>query len=1376
MSLRVVLYTLISLSLALGELRPPIITEHPSSIIVPKNEPITINCKADGYPEPDIHWYKDGQKVQTQPTHPQSHRVLLPNGSLFFLSVMQTSHDQDGGVYWCEAVNAIGRARSMNATLDVAGATVDGSGGEPDFLPGGKNVTTVPEGRDVVLSCSVRNLGSHKVAWFHYDRMAVLTLQDKVMTGNPRIGVSHDGVGVWNLNIKDVKRTDEGRYMCTINTDPAKTWLVKLHVEVPPRILDNLSSSNMVQKEGANVSLECVAEGSPEPIIVWRRNDGKPINLSKNESVKEVVGPMLKLWKVSRMDMGAYLCSARNGVAPAASKQILLGIDFPPMLRVPEQLIAVYDGDSATLNCFVEAHQPYLNYWEKDGMIIHPSDKFMMSQLRGPPPYKVNMSLVISRVDKQDFGKYKCVAKSSRGQTDGTITLYGSVIPEEADSDDLYKTVNSYLANPVAAASALGLTRVKQREDEDTFHFEAAGVEVEFAYHKKGSPLDGGKLSVSFEKSAVAMLFPWLSGLLRTQLLKVKVSIDISNIRAWRNGYFKVELGYELYYHIGSQKGLITISRDYDSEDNNVQTIVEHTVGVYPPGGPQLIPNFLVTVDSDHLTLMGGKFVSLDGVVHYLNGTLDLEKKQIILNMNYQNANYTLNAQASKDHYPDLGLSVSKGSTELFSIQALAETPQPDLVNYDLTFTVHGCFEDKLKISWETKQIKDMGRYGLLKGKFNLHLLSQYGNDYTMNTTAEITPIGIRLATVIAVDGSSKIDNVLVFQNDNDVHDYYPGYAFSMVTILYDQYDDVRGIFHEINGNITMLMVNNIPYMFPYFRVAFDSSFNGKKALMFSMDTLAFPYSFDLEIHDRPDIPGYFLPLPFPHRLKVTQKVGKDSELKTLSGFYFHLNVDNLLFNISGIVNEDDDNGGKGKVVLKNDWSRNDYSEGLVLQVEYKTVDNFCLTATIVSRRNGQLMEEYGLEFYQHERFFLRNFELTVFKKDEGNILLQESIHVRGKLSNNLYGTEQADIEIVYQPLYHQEKGKMRMKISAEYSMMPSVRLTLQYQTDSSSPMMAIIEYQKAKQTGMAKYDFSVICFDPSNFFDLETRKIEIMGSLEKKCINQFNNVKLLVKVNDHSVLKAVHESEAGDDEAADNADMYLVYGPNKADLQHGGNSLWTVGHAGHSAALGIFDLSGNRSLSALAGWQPTDDRQEYQLNIKGSVARNLEPLEVGLQILQQNITDLNKTQSTVTSLCFGISGLDSPILLETPPIDLQDVYYDVYHYIRDQLQYKDLPYSLRHHIENIYWKFYYLYWKIKYEIVEMLSEPTSPACINNFDSNSLDNDDNGDGVFDEYDPDDNNDGVPDHEDADDDNDGIRHYDNDNDGLHFIVSDILKPL
>lgn len=127
----------------LGQSRSPHITEHPTSMTVPKNEPLTLNCKADGIPgksqfknnlasngrtlflivlilEPEIKWYKDGVFVPTAPTNPKSHRVILPTGSLFFLRVAQSKKDNDGGVYYCEATNAVGSARSRNATLDVA--------------------------------------------------------------------------------------------------------------------------------------------------------------------------------------------------------------------------------------------------------------------------------------------------------------------------------------------------------------------------------------------------------------------------------------------------------------------------------------------------------------------------------------------------------------------------------------------------------------------------------------------------------------------------------------------------------------------------------------------------------------------------------------------------------------------------------------------------------------------------------------------------------------------------------------------------------------------------------------------------------------------------------------------------------------------------------------------------------------------------------------------------------------------------------------------------------------------------------------------------------------------------------------------------------
>ena len=44
-------------------------------------------------------------------------------------------------------------------------------------------------------------------------------------------------------------------------------------------------------------------------------------------AAEEVSGRILRLWKVSRMEMGAYMCIARNGVPPAVSKRIELGID-----------------------------------------------------------------------------------------------------------------------------------------------------------------------------------------------------------------------------------------------------------------------------------------------------------------------------------------------------------------------------------------------------------------------------------------------------------------------------------------------------------------------------------------------------------------------------------------------------------------------------------------------------------------------------------------------------------------------------------------------------------------------------------------------------------------------------------------------------------------------------------------------------------------------------------------------------------------------------------------------------------------------------------------------------------------------------------------
>jgi neurotrimin len=55
--------------------------------------------------------------------------------------------------------------------------------------------------------------------------------------------------------------------------------ICKLSGLVPPDILDYPTSTDMVVREGSNVTLRCAATGSPEPTITWRREGNEIISL-----------------------------------------------------------------------------------------------------------------------------------------------------------------------------------------------------------------------------------------------------------------------------------------------------------------------------------------------------------------------------------------------------------------------------------------------------------------------------------------------------------------------------------------------------------------------------------------------------------------------------------------------------------------------------------------------------------------------------------------------------------------------------------------------------------------------------------------------------------------------------------------------------------------------------------------------------------------------------------------------------------------------------------------------------------------------------------------------------------------------------------------
>ncbi|KAF6214776.1 hypothetical protein GE061_009519 [Apolygus lucorum] len=77
-------------------------------------------------------------------------------------------------------------------------------------------------------------------------------------------------------------------------------------------------------------------------------------------------GSTLRLPRISRSDMGHYMCMASNGVPPAVSKRISINVHFPPVIQVPNQLVGAPLGTDVNLECYVEASPKAIIYWMRD--------------------------------------------------------------------------------------------------------------------------------------------------------------------------------------------------------------------------------------------------------------------------------------------------------------------------------------------------------------------------------------------------------------------------------------------------------------------------------------------------------------------------------------------------------------------------------------------------------------------------------------------------------------------------------------------------------------------------------------------------------------------------------------------------------------------------------------------------------------------------------------------------------------------------------------------------------------------------------------------------------------------------------------------------
>ncbi|CAG0880475.1 unnamed protein product [Darwinula stevensoni] len=367
--------------------RSPRITEHPTDMTVGKNDPVTLNCQAEGKPDPEIQWFKDGVAVASGG---KSHRVALPSGALFFLRVMQTKKEQDAGTYWCVARNRVGTARSNNATLTVA-VLRDDFRKEPEDTKGVK-------GETVRLGCDPpRGHPDPVVRWTKDDILVPIHRDSRLR------------VEGGDLVIGKVEKEDEGKYKCLAENVVAlrESRPALLTVHVKPFFIKE-PTETIVQVE-TDVQFKCRVGGDPLPQVTWERVDGV-LPMGRSRAIQD---QGLVIHRALPQDEGVYVCQASNLVGAIKSSARLI-VHYTPTFLIQPMDREVEEGTTVELECQGSGNPTPALFWSNGSQeLLVPG--YTMKE--GRLSVSSMGTLTITDAKREDSGRWGCFLLSEAGSS-----------------------------------------------------------------------------------------------------------------------------------------------------------------------------------------------------------------------------------------------------------------------------------------------------------------------------------------------------------------------------------------------------------------------------------------------------------------------------------------------------------------------------------------------------------------------------------------------------------------------------------------------------------------------------------------------------------------------------------------------------------------------------------------------------------------------------------------------------------------------------------------------------------------------------------------------------------------------------------------------
>ncbi|XP_046291336.1 neuronal cell adhesion molecule isoform X25 [Marmota monax] len=386
-----------ALEVPLDLVQPPTIThQSPKDYIIDPRENIVIQCEAKGKPPPSFSWTRNGTHfdIDKDPLV-----TMKPGSGTLIINIMSEGKAETyEGVYQCTARNERGAAISNNIVVRPSRS--------PLWTKEKLEPIILRNGQSLVLPCRPP-IGLPPAIIFWMDNSFQRLPQSE------RVSQGLNGDLYFSNVLPEDTRED---YICYARFNHTQTIQQKQPISVkvvsakssrerPPTFLTPEGNASHKEELRGNVlSLECIAEGLPTPIIYWIKEDGiLPINRTFYRNFKKT----LQIIHVTEADSGNYQCIAKNALG-AIHHTISVTVKAAPYWIMAPQNLVLSPGEDGTLICRANGNPKPRISWLTNGVPIEiaPDD----------PSRKIDGDTIIfSNVQERSSAVYQCNASNEYG-------------------------------------------------------------------------------------------------------------------------------------------------------------------------------------------------------------------------------------------------------------------------------------------------------------------------------------------------------------------------------------------------------------------------------------------------------------------------------------------------------------------------------------------------------------------------------------------------------------------------------------------------------------------------------------------------------------------------------------------------------------------------------------------------------------------------------------------------------------------------------------------------------------------------------------------------------------------------------------------------